>query len=192
MKKRLFLISLTLSCICYSTPVKWALDDGGNGHWYEVVLAPNIDWDTANQATSDRAGDWYLTTITSEAENAFVLSLFLNIDEAWVYSGHSSLVGHVYSGPWIGGQSSSFSANDWSWSTGEAFSYNAWGPYEPFGNGNRISFAKLGSSIGWNDLRNYSLTTGYIVESVIPEPATVSLLALGSMLAGRRRGVRSA
>jgi hypothetical protein len=159
-------VCLSFASLGMATPVQWAVTDGGNGHWYEVVLAPDTDWATAAQATEDRPGVWYLATITSAAENTFVLGLFEDLADAWVYSGHSSLVGDVYTGPWINGMSSSFVGSDWTWSTGEPFVYAAWGPYEPFGNGDRITFAKLGVSIGWNDYRHYSFAPGYVVESV--------------------------
>ncbi len=168
-------VCLSFASIGMAAPVQWAIEDGGNDHWYEVVLVPDIDWNTANQAAEGRTGGWYLATITSAAENAFVLGLFENLAGAWVYSGHSSLVGDVYTGPWINGISSASNTNDWTWSTGEPFVlYTAWGPYEPFSNGDRIAFSKLGSSIGWNDLPNYYLAPGYIVESAGSAVATDS------------------
>ena len=172
--------------------VQWNVADGGNGHWYEAVLSPNITWNDANQAALDRTGNWYLGTITSQSENDFILDLFKNQSDFWIYGGHSSLVGDVYKGPWIGGQSSSNNSNDWSWATGEPFSFSDWGPYEPFGNGDRISYAQFGSStnIGWNDAPNYYTSPGFVVETnAVPIPGAVWLLGSGliSLVAVRRR-----
>lgn len=72
---------------------------------------------------------------------------------------------------------------------GEAFSYADWGPYEPFGNGDRVYFSQFGSSsnIGWNDVPSYYTSPAYIIEadsygSSVPVPST--LLLLGAGLAG--------
>jgi len=148
-------------------PVQWKVADGGNDHWYEAVLSPGIDWNDANQAALARTGNWYLVTITSQSENDFILDLFENQSAFWSYAGHSSLVGDVYAGPWIGGQSSSDNSNDWSWETGESFSFTAWGPYEPFRNGDRIYLSQFGSStnIGWNDAPNDYAAPGFVVET---------------------------
>ena len=173
-------------------PTRWEIADSGNGHWYEAILSQDIDWTTANQEALDREGSWHLATIASQAENNFILDLFRDQDEFWRYGGHSSLVGNVYRGPWIGASSPSRTSNNWSWLTGEPFVFSAWGPYEPFGNGDKAYFSQFGASrtIGWNDAPNHYLTTGYIVETtsldeeptnneIIPAPGAILLSSLG-------------
>ena len=57
-----------------SKEATWTLASGGNGHTYRVVAKTGlISWDSANAAAQAAGG--YLATITSAAENAFVLSL---------------------------------------------------------------------------------------------------------------------
>jgi hypothetical protein len=188
-------ITIMLTSFLSAAPVRWEIADGGNGHWYEAVSDPDINWADATQATLARGDGWHLATITSAAENDFVLSLFEDESVFWRFVTSQTLVGPIYAGPWIGAVSSSNSSNDWSWVTGEPFSYTAWGPYEPFNNGDRIYFSQFGRSRrpGWNDVPNRYLGTGYIVEisdlAVIPAPGAALLGTLGAGLLGwlRRR-----
>ena len=70
---------------------------------------------------------------------------------------------------WLGATSSSNIAQDWRWVTGEPFSFTDWGPFEPFGNGDRLridEFRDRGGLVAWNDAPSTSTRSmGYIVES---------------------------
>ena len=60
----------------YSTPVRWEISEGGNGHFYEAVLiGEHITWEAAQAAAKSRGENRHLATITSAEENAFVESL---------------------------------------------------------------------------------------------------------------------
>jgi len=89
--------------------VQWRVQDGGNGHWYEVIIVPGdgyprITWDEA-QARSVTAGG-YLASITSLDENAFLFqSLSPNMFNQWSC--------------WIGGYRGPGGA--WRWISGETF-----------------------------------------------------------------------
>lgn len=139
----------------FPNAVEWNRNIGGNGHLYEVVIAgEDITWEEAQQASTDRGDSWHLATITSEGENEFVKSLIIGNADFFNCCQTSSLVGRVASGPWLGATSSTNSSNDWTWNTGEPFEYTQWGQYEPFGNGNHISYAEFGDArqIVWNDI----------------------------------------
>lgn len=134
--------------------VQWSTDAGGNGHWYNIVSAPDgISWDEANTCANGMAGgSAHLATLTSPAENSFV---FDNLVDDFAYW---SPVGH---GPWFGlvqDPASAEPGEGWGWVTGEAFAFENWERGEP----NNITqnnedgghFAGLGFSNPvdvWND-----------------------------------------
>jgi hypothetical protein len=142
--------SETSACSLSTFPnaVEWKVGDGGNGHIYEAVLADgDITWEEARKSASLRGDAWYLATITSKEENEFVMSLFNQNPNFF-----NCCLGQVASGPWIGATSSTISSNDWTWITGEIFDFADWGPSEPFGNGDHISYARFGAKVAWNDI----------------------------------------
>jgi hypothetical protein len=159
------------ACNSCSIPnaVEWKVSDGGNDHFYEAVLAEgDITWEKAQEAALVRGDNWHLATITSEAENEFVKSLF---------SGNAAFfnccLSQVASGPWIGATSSSNASNDWTWITGENFDFTQWGPREPFGNGDHISYAQFGNAkqVAWNDIPSGHPNSprSYILECTISD-----------------------
>lgn len=169
-----------------STPVQWDISSGGNGHWYEAIYSQNSTYGDAQNSVNAMNNNWYLASVTSQLENNFILNLFQNDPNYWIYAGYSNLSGDVYSGPWIGALSSSNQSNDWTWVSGDSFSYAAWGPYEPASNGDRVLYAQFGSSrsVGWNDVPSSHVAPGYIIESgdygaPIPEPTTMLLFGTG-------------
>lgn len=142
-----------LASAAVAAPVQWA----GNGHWYEAVSVPGgISWTQASAAAQAAGG--YLATPTSDAENAFVFGL-VNSPVYWNQEpGGSNL------GPWLGGyqtfDTGSTPAANWTWVTGEPWSFTAWHSGEPNNftgaDENYLSYKCYGSSgcrIGlWNDL----------------------------------------
>jgi hypothetical protein len=157
----------------------------GNGHWYEPVLAQtrNITWTEARDEAAARGG--YLATISSAEENSFVYGLFEGNPDFW-FKG--------YLGPWLGGYQEAGApepAGGWRWVTGEPWNYTHWNAGEPsngWANEDSLHYWLGG---GWNDAPNdlsvyQEVIHGYIAEWV-PEPTTLSLLALGGLALLRRR-----
>jgi hypothetical protein len=156
--------------------VTWEVLAGGNGHSYLAVPGfPGLTWNVANQLAQAQGG--YLATINSAAENDFVFSL---INSPTFFSAFNG------SGPAIGGYNAGTPASpNWSWITGEPFSFSNWLPgtpdYADFGAGpeDRLEyFSSFGSTPAntWNDLhQNDGNIGGYIIE-LVPEPNAFSLL----------------
>ncbi len=110
-----FVLLLCLMNVSSSALVEWPLNEGGNGHYYEVILVPEgIDWQAAYNAANAAGG--YLATITSQAENDFVYSL-ASINTAFWTPGR----GETSIGPWLGGfqpDGSPEPDGNWQWVTG--------------------------------------------------------------------------
>ena len=174
--------------------VQWTTNSGGNGHFYEAVLAPNgITWANAQAAAASSGG--YLATITSAGENNFVYGLISGNLSYWYVTGTESW------GPWLGGlqpAGSTEPAGGWTWVTGEPFAYQNWAGLQPNNNQNenRIQFHghnAPGGAATWNDLNdsNIQYVRAYIVEFVaVPEPSTLSLFAAAIALLAGVGGIR--
>ena len=164
---------LALQCVpagqASAAPARW----GGNWHLYEAIHVPaGLSWPSALLRAQARGCGWYLATITSAAENAFVRDLD---------AGRPGLLVEGRFGPWLGGfQESSRRepAGGWRWVTGEDFGYANWAGSEPdndasaalrslepgVGRGTDETFLHIYSDGAWNDLSATSLPRGYVVE----------------------------
>src|SRR5689334_4864114 len=74
--------TVAIVCLAISAsaaPIQWSAAAGGNDHFYEFVVAPNIKWTDASAAAQARSFDGvqgYLATLTSAGENAFMAANF--------------------------------------------------------------------------------------------------------------------
>jgi len=143
---------------------QWAVDDGGNGHYYELVLVPGgINWLDAREAAEERAYlglRGHLATITSEQENDFITVDLMagNIVNAHV-GGYQDYGAPDYSEPGGG----------WRWVTGEPWEYANWGDSNPNNNGDEDSVNVYASGTSyskmWNDYPDdLGGIFGYVVE----------------------------
>jgi hypothetical protein len=197
----LALALFVLACPAPAAPVQWKVEDGGNGHYYDVGgSGPEVGmWEPsrAEAASKSFAGlPGHLATITSAAEETFILAHFPNLSD-------------VYLG---GVQAPDSAAPDqgWSWITGEPWDFTYWGkrpttPDEPTdGIGlpsaenneeNYLSMYGVFITGGrWNDVNGMRLPSnavGYLVEfeAVTPEPSSAALaLVIGGWALLRRAG----
>ena len=150
-----------------------------------------ISWDDAQAEAVLQGG--YLATMASEEENEFVFSL-IDDPEYWSFTAYVC-------GPWIGGfqpPGTPEPAEGWEWISGEPFTYTNWYTGEPndnWGGGEDYLHFSGGwgnpPSSSWNDLNQSQgvyPVVAYVIESAVPEPATLMLLAVGGLLVtGRRR-----
>lgn len=165
-------------------PIQWELAAGGNGHWYEFVPSA-MTWDearTAAEASTHAGVPGHLATITSQAENDFIVD---NFNET---------------GAMLGGFQPPGSAEPdggWEWITGEPFDFTNWHTGEPnnryqggFGGDvpygsseERLHFHPGSSTAGWNDAPTNSILPGFIVEYPVPvpEPSTLVLAAIACL-----------
>jgi hypothetical protein len=136
--------------------VQWRIEDGGNGHWYRIVVHElGRTWEAAADAAA--AGGGHLATLTSAVEHEFAMSL-VGTSGSWFAPG---LYPDVLSGPWLGARRASL-ASPWMWITGEPWSYTAFCSNQPSNQASACSqpetclYVKLGSecfgSQGWGDI----------------------------------------
>ncbi len=101
--------------------VQWRVQDGGNGHWYQLRAAPLQSWaDCAIQAQESGGS---LATLATPGENGFVVAAFAGSSTRY---------------PWIGLSQAPDAVEPiagWSWVTGEPLSWSNWSPSEPNGDG---------------------------------------------------------
>ena len=105
--------------------VQWRVEDGGNGHWYRVVVrgAPHA-WQQA-RADAEALGG-YLACLESPGEAAWILSI-TDVPAAW-----ESRVG-----PWLGGFQDRTGpdyaepSGGWRWTNGAPWNFSDWGVAEP-------------------------------------------------------------
>jgi hypothetical protein len=196
--------------LVFSSSAEAAVFWSGNGNHYDFV-AGQITWESAKAAAESltfNGVSGHLVTITSSAEDNFLLNSFGLIPNVWIGASDAEQEGSWkwVTGPetgtifWFGdatgvpvnGAYSNWNTgepnNNFS-STGEMENYAVWNHQTAIG---QIDFA-------WNDIPNnpnaslepQSLISGYIVEyetgmsSPVPEPASMlGLLAVGAVAAG--------
>ena len=127
----------------HAEPIQWA----SNGHWYEIIDAPAINWFEANTVANCKSFNGlqgHLVTITSGAELQFLVDNFDN-----------SLVSR-----WIGAHQPDGSPEPdggWMWITGEFWGYTKWAPGEPNDAGGEGENAAIFTNEpNWNDLNAVS------------------------------------
>lgn len=182
------LLSLTLLLVIVpnvsATPIYWS----ENGNYYDLIIPGGTnDWFSAQSDAS--ISSWlgfsgHLATITSLAENDFLIANFGTGEDAFI-------------GAWIGGKA----PDGWldGPENGDTFSYTNWGGIEPNNSGYAyMNIGTVGPGIGAGEWADDSGTQGYpgsydgyndpvigyFVEyegpsGVVPEPLTILLFGAG-------------
>lgn len=166
--------------------VEWAVADGGNGHFYERVDTP-VAFEVARAAAlaaTHNGLNGYLVTVTSAAEDAFLINNVAG-GIGWT-SGSDAAVEGTWA--WLDGPETGTVF----WQNGVTLTYAQWGSGEPnsFRGEEDYLVIKFGQTAFWNDLP-FNSGQGYYIEysaaptnGGIPEPSAWALMILGFGLAG--------
>jgi hypothetical protein len=127
--------------------VQWKVSDGGNGHWYQVVLQRRPFAESANHATSVGG---FLAEIDSSTENSFCFGLASADLAAW----YLPTVGFGQ-GPYVG--SHRVSTGEWVHLSGASMRYSGWCSGQPDDYGGSQSVATHWAPTGqpsscWDDV----------------------------------------
>jgi len=192
---RLALAALTICISCSSAvaaPIQWPASLGGNNHYYEFVLQPELRWTDAKvlaEARTFNGFHGYLATITSAGETNFMASHWPERgggDQNGWLGGWQDLTAPNYSEP----------AGGWKWVTGEPWIYTNWHTLsgQPDNSGGRQEYIRSNANWQWDDFPDNPINpsvqyiSGYFVEYTVPEPGSATLiLTMSSMLMTRRR-----
>ena len=138
--------------------VQWRVEDGGNGHWYQLIIRPKpINWEVARVAATELGG--FLACPSTPEENAWIHATLASRPEAW------NDAGWVY-GPWLGGHRNALSGGEWAWVSGESWTFEAWHSSQPDSvNQTVLSFGGGGpASATWADTGPEEPVTSYLIE----------------------------
>jgi hypothetical protein len=190
--------TLGLSPISQAMPISAPIQNPANNHYYFLLGSDN--W-TASQSQALSLGG-NLVTINDAAENAWVVTTFLN------YGGMNRDL-------WTG-LNDAATEGTYQWASGEPFTYSNWQPGQPDNGGGYYPNENYVHIYGgttteqlpgwtpgkWNDLQDiagYTSNTGtsrqiFGVVEVVPEPSVnILLLSAGSLLVWlRSRSARNA
>ena len=202
--------SIVIGPVAFAAPTVWSIASGGNGHAYEVVNS-NVYWIAARADAASRAylgASGYLATITSPAEQNFIISTFFNPNAAYDST-------PAY---WLGATDDhalypTASEGNWKWITGEPFVFGAptgsppydsaadfphppWHIDNPsnspktYGPENVLWLFTGLAGVGlpesprwtWNDAQAFEQSEPYIVEYTLPVPEPSGMM-LGTLAA---------
>jgi len=163
----------------------------GNGHYYQIVASPGIDWNTADTTADGMIFNGlpgHLVTITSAAEDAFVSGLIAagNFGELWAggYQNPPTEPDPKAGWMWVDGEGTFPGSNS-------ALPYAAWAPGEPndfFGLASEqfLALNRYGPNAGWNDEGYAPNISGYVVEyqanQAVPDGASTLWLLASSLI----------
>ncbi len=174
-----FVLILGYGSVSQATVIQWEISAQGNGHYYEVVNT-QMFWTDANSAAEGSTyfgQPGYLATITSQAEQDFIIDNVISAPTSYWLGGYQDRSAPDYGEP----------SDGWQWITGESWQYTNWASNQPDNDLNEEDYLQIYSEEYpyWNDIQN-TANCPYIVEYA-PEPATIVLFALGGLFLRRRK-----
>ena len=178
-------IAAVISTSSNAAITEWRIEDGGNGHFYDIVVTPLQSW-VESKAQAESMGG-YLASIRSAEENGWLWNAF-NIGGTSAYWSH---IGPYpgYDGPVFGAYRDA--SNVWSWVSGEEWSWSNfnWGSHSGEGCAQFIGGSSYWDDIGVNGGNSSGGNVAFIIEwnsNPVPGPATLAAF-LAATVSGRRK-----
>ena len=165
---------------CFADLTQWRVEDGGNDHYYGMVVTPKQSWYASRDQAETMGG--YLASIRSQSENDWIWNTFQ-------IGSHEEYWSSYWDGPVFGAYRAS-ETEQWTWTSGETWGWSNWA----WGSGNGPHGAQfIAHGSGWDDLGansgNYAGgNISFVIEfNSIPAPGAAALIALSGLLMRRRR-----
>ena len=150
---------------------QWRIEDGGNGHWYQLVESgKGFLWSEAVAEAESRGG--YLVSLTSADEDAWVYANF-DADNSWI-GVFQDTNAEDYSEP----------SGGWRWLSGETLDYSNWNGGGP-DNGGVVDapaeeYAHYCCGGAWNDIYGVDSFGVFVRKHMMVEFTTLPGSALGA------------
>jgi hypothetical protein len=174
---------------------------GPDGHYYDIVVAPTVNWSSAYTAASGmtyNGAQGYLATITSATEDSFLNALIASVAPPT----GAQLPPEFWAGGYQNPLNNPVATDGWKWVNGEGAigangGYQHWNSGEPndaYGPGSEqfLALGLWGPNGGWNDEGNLGNIGGFLVEYgrvAAPEGAAglAGILTIAGLFLAHRR-----
>ena len=142
---------MTAGASAQSAAVQWRVEDGGNGHWYKIILVSTpLTWSDAREVARNAGGS--LLSVNTAAEQSFMRPLLVSAKDE--QGCNPAVFIGLFKQP----------GADWRWEDGTALTYANWAcgePYDPdYPKGKMVMYNPAGCEshcvphLFWNDIRS--------------------------------------